>query len=38
MFAFYWAIRLAVRHGIEDTRRRRDRQAEPDPGWDTARF
>jgi uncharacterized membrane-anchored protein len=38
LFVFYWMIRLAVRHGTEDARRRRARQREPGPGWDTARF
>jgi hypothetical protein len=31
-------IRLAVRHGTEDARRRRERPAADDPGWETARF
>ena len=38
IFLFYWIIRLAVRHGIEDARRRREQPAEHDPRWDTARF
>ena len=38
LFALYWTIRLAVRHGTEDARRRHCRQPESDPGWDTARF
>jgi hypothetical protein len=37
IFLFYWTIRLAVRHGIEDARRRREQPAEDDPRWDTAR-
>jgi hypothetical protein len=36
LFVLYWIIRLAVRHGIEDARRRRGQ--EPPPGyWDPAR-
>lgn len=38
LMIFYWTIRLAVRHGIEDARRRRG-QAPPDSGyWDPARL
>jgi hypothetical protein len=36
-FVLYRLIRLAVRHGIEDARRRTERPPEPDPGWDPAR-
>jgi hypothetical protein len=38
IFTLYWTIRLAVRHGVQDARRRRDLPAEDDPSWDTARF
>ncbi len=34
---FYWVIRLAVRHGIEDAWRRRGRSSETETGWDPAR-
>ncbi len=37
LFVFYWIIRLAVCHGIEDARRRRERQAAERAGWDPAR-
>ena len=37
LMILYWIIRLAVRHGIEDARRRRT-QEPPAPGsWDPAR-
>jgi hypothetical protein len=37
LFVLYWIIRLAVCHGIEDARRRRERQAAERAGWDPAR-
>jgi uncharacterized membrane protein len=37
LFVLYWIIRLAVRHGIEDARRHRKRQAAEEAGWDPAR-
>jgi hypothetical protein len=39
LFVLYWTIRLAVRHGIEDARRRHESPAEESaPGfWDPAR-
>lgn len=37
LMILYWIIRLAVRHGIEDARRRRGPE-QPAPGyWDPAR-
>lgn len=36
LFGFYWTIRLAVRHGIEDARRRRDQHSENEAGWGAA--
>jgi uncharacterized membrane protein len=36
LFVLYWIIRLAVRHGIEDARRREGQAAE-ESGWDPAR-
>jgi hypothetical protein len=42
LFVFYWMIRLAVRHGIEDARRRREPQEDEKEGtpgyWDPDRF
>jgi uncharacterized protein (DUF2062 family) len=35
---FYWIIRLAVRHGIEDARRRRDKAQAESGYWDPARL
>jgi hypothetical protein len=37
LVVIYWIIRLAVCHGIEDARRRRERQAAEGSGWDPAR-
>jgi protein-S-isoprenylcysteine O-methyltransferase Ste14 len=37
LYLFYWVIRLAVRHGIEDARRRREQQASEESAWDPAR-
>jgi uncharacterized membrane protein YdjX (TVP38/TMEM64 family) len=37
LYLFYWVIRLAVRHGIEDARRRREQQAREESAWDPAR-
>ena len=37
LYVFYWVIRLAVRHGIEDARRRRE-QAREESAWDPARY
>jgi hypothetical protein len=34
----YWVIRLAVRHGIEDTRNRRARELPESGYWDPARY
>jgi hypothetical protein len=38
LYVFYWVIRLAVRHGIEDARRRREQQAREESAWDPARY
>jgi uncharacterized membrane protein YdjX (TVP38/TMEM64 family) len=38
LYVFYWVIRLAVRHGIEDARRRREQQAREENVWDPARY
>ncbi|HJZ00197.1 MAG TPA: hypothetical protein VJ305_05715 [Streptosporangiaceae bacterium] len=38
LYVFYWVIRLAVRHGIEDARRRREQQAREERAWDPARY
>jgi uncharacterized membrane protein YdjX (TVP38/TMEM64 family) len=37
IFVFYWIIRLAVRHGIEDARRRNPSRVREDIGWDPQR-
>lgn len=37
LFVLYWIIRVAVCHGIEDTRRRAARQTRESAGWDPAR-
>jgi hypothetical protein len=37
LYVFYWVIRLAVRHGIDDARRRREQQAREEKAWDPAR-
>jgi hypothetical protein len=38
LWIFYWVMRAAVRHGIEDAWRRRAAQAAEDAvGWDPAR-
>lgn len=37
IFVFYWIIRLAVRHGIEDARRRNPSRVREDMGWDPQR-
>lgn len=37
LLIFYWIIRLAVRHGIEDAWRRRD-NAPAEGSWDPARL
>lgn len=34
---FYWIIRLAVRHGVEDAWRRRDKAPSGQEYWDPAR-
>jgi hypothetical protein len=38
LYVFYWVIRLAVRHGIEDARRRHEQQAREERAWDPARY
>jgi hypothetical protein len=38
LYVFYWVIRLAVRHGIEDARRRREQHAGEERAWDPARY
>jgi hypothetical protein len=35
---FYWTIRFAVRHGIEDAWRRRNQPPPVSGYWDPARF
>ena len=37
MWIFYWIVRAAVRHGIEDAWRRRAQRAPDEAGWDPAR-
>lgn len=37
LWIFYWIVRLAVRHGIEDAWRRRPQRAREESGWDPAR-
>ena len=37
VFVLYWIIRIAVRHGIEDARRRNLSQAREDISWDPRR-
>ena len=37
IFVFYWIVRLAVRHGIEDARRRNLSRVREDTGWDPQR-
>ena len=37
LYVFYWVIRMAVRQGIEDARRRREQQAREESAWDPAR-
>jgi hypothetical protein len=38
LMIFYWIIRLAVRHGIEDASRRRGREQRESGYWDPARL
>ena len=38
LYVFYWVIRLAVRHGIDDARRGREQQARDENAWDPARY
>jgi hypothetical protein len=38
LMVLYWVIRLAVRHGIEDGRRRRARELPESGYWDPARY
>ncbi len=38
LMIFYWIVRLAVRHGIEDAWRRRDRPPPESGYWDPARI
>lgn len=37
LLALYWIVRLAVRHGVEDAWRRRERQTAEESSWDPAR-
>jgi uncharacterized membrane protein YdjX (TVP38/TMEM64 family) len=36
VLSLYWTVRLAVRHGIEDARRRRSQRPAADAGWNPA--
>jgi hypothetical protein len=38
LYALYWLIRLAVRHGLDDARRQREQQAREESGWDPGRY
>lgn len=38
LMTFYWVIRLAVRHGIEDATRRRTELPRSSGYWDPARL
>jgi hypothetical protein len=38
LMIFYWIIRLGVRHGIEDARRRREIEVRESGYWDPARL
>jgi membrane protein DedA with SNARE-associated domain len=37
LWIFYWIVRAAVRHGMEDAWRRRAQRASDEAGWDPAR-